>query len=162
MNATQKLTYINRIDKPAVYTWVIGDVVEKMNRKFAELGLDENVLTDLKTVRGEQDCKAMGKDTFSHPCFPLLALQIWETKVRQMGVASFPPLEGSAGGPPSTAAAAAAGNSNVYQTQRVNYFIGLRQLQAFAYSFVVVVDSGFELYRSSRRWSLPPSWLCCW
>jgi hypothetical protein len=30
---------------------VIGDVVEKMNRKFAELGLDENVLTDLKTVR---------------------------------------------------------------------------------------------------------------
>ncbi|KAI8901328.1 transcription factor IIA, alpha/beta subunit-domain-containing protein [Globomyces pollinis-pini] len=35
-----------------------------MSRRFAELGLDENVLTDLR--------------------------QIWETKIRQMGVAPFP------------------------------------------------------------------------
>jgi hypothetical protein len=35
---------------PQIYSWVIQDVVEKMGRKFAELGLDENVLTDLRQV----------------------------------------------------------------------------------------------------------------
>ena len=55
-----------------------------------------------------------------------------------MGVASFPPLEGSAGGPPSTVNAAVAGNPNVYQTQRVNYFINWWHLWTFAYSFLLV------------------------
>ncbi|KAJ3325432.1 hypothetical protein HDV06_004291 [Boothiomyces sp. JEL0866] len=48
---------------PGIYTWVINDVVEKMSRRFAELGLDENVLSDLK--------------------------QMWEDKIRRMGVAPF-------------------------------------------------------------------------
>ena len=52
---------------PQIYSWVIQDVVEKMSRKFAELGLDENVLTDLK--------------------------QIWEDKIRKMGVAPFAPQD---------------------------------------------------------------------
>lgn len=33
---------------PAFYSWVIGDVVEKMARKFAEMGVDEHVLTELQ------------------------------------------------------------------------------------------------------------------
>jgi hypothetical protein len=56
---------------PQIYTWVIQDVAEKMGRKFAELGLDENILTDLK--------------------------QLWEDKIRKMNVAQFGPAQPSQG-----------------------------------------------------------------
>jgi hypothetical protein len=36
--------------KPSIYSWVIGDVVEKMNQKFTEMGLDETILTELQQV----------------------------------------------------------------------------------------------------------------
>ena len=38
------------LKQPEIYTWIIQDVVDKMSRKFAELGLDENILSDLKSV----------------------------------------------------------------------------------------------------------------
>jgi hypothetical protein len=48
---------------PAFYTAVIHDVMEKMSRKFAEMGIDEHVLTELQ--------------------------QNWEERVRNSRVASF-------------------------------------------------------------------------
>jgi hypothetical protein len=59
---------------PQVYSWIIQDVVDKMGRKFAELGLDENVLTDIKQVfvliykdLGSKDSKH-GSSSFCSNC----------------------------------------------------------------------------------------------
>ncbi|KAJ8325563.1 transcription factor IIA subunit alpha [Batrachochytrium dendrobatidis] len=50
---------------PGVYKWVMDDVIHKMSQRFAELGMDVNVLSELQ--------------------------QTWETKIMAMGVASFAP-----------------------------------------------------------------------
>lgn len=35
---------------PNIYSWVIADVIEKISRPFAEMGVDEHVLRDLQQV----------------------------------------------------------------------------------------------------------------
>eukprot|EP00842_Homolaphlyctis_polyrhiza_P002876 jgi/Hompol1/358/HPOL_001091-RA len=51
---------------PNVYKWVMDDVIQKMTQRFAELGMDVNVLSELQ--------------------------QTWEAKIVNMGVAPFAPI----------------------------------------------------------------------
>ncbi|KAH6562600.1 hypothetical protein BASA50_002813 [Batrachochytrium salamandrivorans] len=51
---------------PGVYKWVMDDVINKMSQRFAELGMDVNVLSELQ--------------------------QTWEAKIVAMGVAPFAPV----------------------------------------------------------------------
>ena len=61
-----------QLTKPGIYSWIIDDVVEKMNQKFAEVGLDQNILTELKEVHSTN--------------------KNWEKRIRLMKVAPFPAL----------------------------------------------------------------------
>ncbi|KAL2916730.1 transcription factor IIA subunit alpha [Polyrhizophydium stewartii] len=84
---------------PPVYKWVMSDVIQKMSQRFAELGMDVNVLSELEQT-WEAKIVAMNVAPFTPPASVFQPAQPHFDSVQtigQYGIAATAPIKREAG-----------------------------------------------------------------